>query len=90
MAFEQRDNSGTLFLNKRKEKDNHPDRTGTIVVDGTEYYINGWLKKTKDGEPFLSLSVKPKNTETKPEGGGLSGSRKTEPKDDPYGDGIPF
>lgn len=92
MAFEQRDNSGSIFANERKEKETHPDRTGTALIDGTEYYVNGWLKKSKDGKPYLSLSFKPKNTETKPEGGGLSGSRKKPETgggfDDP--DSIPF
>jgi hypothetical protein len=60
MAFEQRDNSGSIWLNDRKDKDEHPDRTGSIMVAGTEYWINGWLKKTKDGKAFMSLSVKPK------------------------------
>jgi hypothetical protein len=60
MAYEQRDNSGSVFVNSRKEKDNHPDRTGTAMIGGTEYWVNGWLKKTKGGEPFLSLSFKPK------------------------------
>jgi hypothetical protein len=64
MAYEQRDNSGSMFANKKKEQDNHPDRTGSIMVDGKEYWINGWLKKTQEGETWLSLSVKPKEART--------------------------
>jgi hypothetical protein len=66
MAYEQRDNSGSIWVNDRKDKDEHPDRTGSIMVAGTEYWINGWLKKTKDGKPFMSLSVKPKAREAGP------------------------
>jgi hypothetical protein len=66
MAFEQRDNTGSIWVNDKKEKDTHPDRTGSIMVAGTEYWINGWLKKTADGKPFLSLSVKPKAGEAGP------------------------
>lgn len=61
MAYELRNNSGTLFRNKRKEAENHPDSTGTVMVNGVEYYINGWTKTTKDGDKFVSLSFKPKD-----------------------------
>ena len=57
MAYE---NSGILFRNKDKKSDNHPDYGGKINIGGTEYYLNGWLKLDKNGDRFLSLSVKPK------------------------------
>lgn len=59
MAFEKRDMTGALFVNDRKEADNHPDRTGYIIINGVEYWLSGWLKKSERG-PFLSLAVKPK------------------------------
>jgi hypothetical protein len=61
VAYEMKDNSGSLWVNDRKDRDEHPDRTGSLMVAGTEYWLNGWLKKTKDGKPYLSLSVKPKS-----------------------------
>ena len=60
MAFEQKDNTGAIFVNDRKTEEEHPDRTGTVMVGGKLYYANGWLKKTKDGRPYLSLTFKPK------------------------------
>jgi hypothetical protein len=66
MAYEQKDMSGSLWINDRKNKDEHPDRKGSIMVAGTEYWLNGWIKKTKDGRPFMSLSVRPKVGETGP------------------------
>jgi hypothetical protein len=61
MAFERKDNSGAVFNNERKEKDTHPDRTGDAVIGGVPYWVNGWLKKDKNGKPFLSLSFNPKD-----------------------------
>jgi hypothetical protein len=60
MAFTPKDNTGSIWVNDKKEKDTHPDRTGSIMVNGVEFWISGWLRKTADGKPFLSLSVKPK------------------------------
>ena len=54
-------NRGVLFINDRKESEQHPDRTGTINVGGKEYFLSGWIKTSKQGKQFLSLSVKPKN-----------------------------
>src|SRR3954451_961449 len=69
MAYEQRNNTGSIWVNDRKDKDEHPDRTGSIMVAGVEYWLNGWIKRTKGGKPFLSLAVKPKVAapESKPE-----------------------
>ena len=59
-------NSGLLAKNKRKEKDTHPDYSGSMNVGGVEYWLSGWLKTGKEnsklaGEKFFSLSVRPKD-----------------------------
>lgn len=71
MAYDNT-NSGTIGKNKRKEQPNHPDITGNLNVDGTDYFINGWQKKNGEtGETFYSLSVKKKEQQ----GGGQRGSQ---------------
>lgn len=60
MAFQNKPGFGSLFVNKYKEAgDNKPDRSGTINVGGVDMELAGWLKRTKDGTPYLSLSIKP-------------------------------
>jgi hypothetical protein len=60
MAFDKT-NTGTIAKNTRKETEKHPDITGSLNVEGREFYINGWQKTNgQDGTKFYSLSVKPK------------------------------
>jgi hypothetical protein len=65
MAYEQRDMSGTLFKNDKREKDTHPNATGTCMVAGVEYYVSAWTKDGKKGK-FQSLSFKRKDAAPKP------------------------
>lgn len=61
MAYEARDMSGSIFVNDRKERENQPDRTGSCMIDGVEYWVNGWMKKHKNGKPWMSLAFKRKD-----------------------------
>jgi uncharacterized protein (DUF736 family) len=69
MAFEQRENSGALFRNNDKTEESQPDYRGNINIDGTEYWLSAWLKTSKAGMKYMSLSIKPKNA-AKPATGG--------------------
>lgn len=71
--FEKKNNSGSLFTNKKKEKDTHPDYRGDILLDGNEYWVSGWKKKDKNGDTFLSLAFSPKEAFGPPQkAGGLA------------------
>jgi hypothetical protein len=76
MAFEPKDNSGSIFVNDKGDNPKRPDRKGQAMIGGVEYWVKGWLKKTKDGDPFLSLSFEPKGekqpttSKMQPRGGG--------------------
>jgi hypothetical protein len=55
MAYQQKQNSGTLFKNERKTTDKHPDWNGTALIDGNEYKLSAWVKEGKKGK-FFSIS----------------------------------
>lgn len=86
MAYEQKDNSGSVFKNERKEKDTHPDRTGSAMIGGVAYWVNGWVKQDRNGNQFLSLSFKPKESRAEVTDKEVRQAR----RDDMDGDTIPF
>ena len=53
-----RDMTGALFKNDRKEKPSHADYRGDVTIDGRKYWLSGWIKEGKKGK-YLSLSAKP-------------------------------
>lgn len=60
----KKDNRGYLYPNDKKTKSVHPDYTGTILIEGKEWRLAGWLNKTTDGKEYLSIvSSVPLNTE---------------------------
>lgn len=52
---------GALFKNKKKETDNHPDYTGSAEVDNREFFVSAWVKKSKKGMNYMSLTFTPKD-----------------------------
>ena len=59
MAEFDNTNRGSLFKNDKKTEEKHPDMSGSINIDGIEYWISGWKKKSKADVGFISLSVRP-------------------------------
>jgi hypothetical protein len=67
MSNDQFDNTnrGVLFNNRdRKETDKDRDYAGNINIEGREFWLSDWIKTSKKGLKFLSLSVKPKEVES--------------------------
>lgn len=92
MAEYDNTNRGILSKNERKQKDTHPDHTGTLNVEGVEYYVDAWIKERKDKSgKFFSLSVKRKDGKAAPKPKAKDESRPVTvgPFDD-LDDDIPF
>ena len=77
-------NTFVLFVNDKGDNDKRPDRTGTLNVDGVEYFMDGWIKNGQKG-PFLSGKIKPKDAaKAKP-----AATTRTQPGKD-FDDDVPF
>jgi hypothetical protein len=60
-------NKGAIWTNSRKQSDTHPDFTGSLNVEGKEYYVSAWRKEPNgDRSPVLSFSIKAKDAVNEP------------------------
>jgi len=83
-----RENTGLLVINDRKQKENHPDYNGRILVTKPGlYYLKGWKKQGRSGQPLLSLAA-----DYAPEDKQLEATQNTEavPTSTPNIDDAPF
>ena len=61
MAYEMRENSGSLFKNDKKETESHPNAKGQALINGVVFWVSAWTKTDKNGNKWQSLSFKPKD-----------------------------
>lgn len=61
MAYEMKEGQGSLFVNDRKNQENHPDYKGQVKINGQEFWISAWIKNHDQRGDWLSLSVQPKD-----------------------------
>lgn len=98
MAFDNT-NRGSIWKNDKKEKDTHPDFTGSLNVGGVEYWVSAWKRKedAPAKAPALSFSVKPKDEQASISQRAQATIRKPDQistgrprQDDALDDSIPF
>ena len=53
-------NRGALFKNDKGDNPKRPDYTGTLDVDGVAHKLSGWIRKSQQGDTFLSVSIEAK------------------------------
>ncbi len=63
MPYEQKDNSGSLFKNDRREKDTHANAKGSAVIEGVAYFVDAWTNTAQDGSKYQSLKFKRKDVQ---------------------------
>jgi len=60
VAYEKKDLSFAIFKNKNMKNDKSPTLTGYVVVNNEEYWLNGFTGTDKNGDKYISGSLKPK------------------------------
>lgn len=63
MAYEQKDMSGSLFKNDRKETDSQPDYKGSALLNGVDHWLDAWINESANGTKYMSLKFKPKDAQ---------------------------
>lgn len=86
MADFDNTNRGSIWKNDKKETEKHPDFTGSLNVNGVEFWVSAWKRRADqpDKAPALSFSIKAKDEAAKP-----ASNSKTDPMDG-LEDDIPF
>jgi hypothetical protein len=56
----KKDNTGVLFKNARKDTEKHPDYSGSLTVNGQDYWLNAWVNEGAKGK-YFSLKLKLKD-----------------------------
>ena len=77
-------NRGSIWPNDRKESDRHPDFTGSLDVEGKQYWVSAWKRKpdANPKAPSLSFSIQAKDD--------VATKAPAAPAKDPLEDDIPF
>jgi len=73
---------GLIYKNERKTEDWHADYSGTLTIEGKEYFISLTIKQGQRGK-FMAAKVKPKD-------GAIAKPVKKVVLDDDLDDGIPW
>jgi len=60
-TYEQKDNTGAMFVNDKKESETHPDRKGSALIGGVDYWVSGWVNTSKTGTKYMSLKFSAKD-----------------------------
>ena len=85
-------NRGSIWKNDRKTTDTHPDFTGTLNVEGVEYFFDAWKRKqdANPKAPALTFSIKRKDKQPETPSRQPSHADKPAAMDDFADDDIPF
>lgn len=68
MAYDNT-NSGMMARNENRKTDKHPEFSGSINVEGRDYWLSAWVNEGKpggkmEGKKYFSIKLSPKEQRT--------------------------
>ena len=81
-------NRGAIWRNENRKSDKHPHFSGSINIDGKDFWLSGWKRAddASDRAPLVSFSVRPKDDNPSQS---YQQSAPQKAQDDDFGD-LPF
>lgn len=66
MAYDNT-NSGMMARNENRKTDKHPEFSGSINVEGRDYWLSAWVNEGKaggkmEGKKYFSIKLNPKES----------------------------
>lgn len=91
MAYEIRDNSGSMFPNDRAgDNPNAPQAKGKAQIGGVMYWVSAWTKTKGDGGRWQSLSFEQMSPEHASQYGPQAQSQGYQQPAQDFDDKVPF
>ena len=84
--METKANTGAIFKNDKKTAENHPEYKGKINVEGKDFDVALWLKESKAGMKYFSVSI----SEPYVQNNVAPAQRERRPIGDSVDDDLPF
>jgi hypothetical protein len=60
MGYEYKELTGSIFKNKNKKDDKHPEYTGVVKINGDLMDVALWVKNPGGKDPFFSMKISEK------------------------------
>ena len=60
-TYQQKDNTGALFANDKREKETQPNAKGSAMIDGVEYWVSAWTNTSSKGSKYQSIKFERKS-----------------------------
>ena len=60
MAFEAKDNEGSLFKNDKATHEKSPQAKGSALIDGVAFWVSAWTNIDKNGNRYQKLKFERK------------------------------